>query len=85
MDVLIAVLLPIALTAMLAGLGWLLKLVLDMSHRQTADEVKWQQNASEHERAFREIETLKAGQIRIEKKLKVVETKLDGIKENADG
>ena len=50
-------------------------------HRQ---EELWQQNAEEHERAFRQISELKAGQNRLSMKLDILMLKLETMSDGAD-
>ena len=50
-------------------------------HRQ---EELWKQNAEEHERAFRQISELKAGQNKLSMKLDIVMLKLETMSDGAD-
>lgn len=60
-----------------AGILSCLHLLRKVDRRLAVDELRWEQNAADHERAFKEIDNLKAGQVRIEKKLTEMKGKLE--------
>ena len=79
MDVM-EILLGAGATILSAGILSCLHLLRKVDRRLAVDDLRWEQNTADHERAFKEIDNLKAGQIRIEKKLGEMKTQLEVLK-----
>ena len=53
------------------------KFARQLDRRMAADDLRWKQNEADHNRAFKEIGTLKQGQLRIEQKIDELTRKVE--------
>ena len=63
------ILVSICAPLLVIGVAAVVKLVWDMRAELAASEIKWERNQSDHDRAFKEIASLRAGQEGIKSKV----------------